>query len=129
MNPDFIAIKLTDGELKYSHKKSDLGLTVTTKEFIIQKPYINYYISLDAIQSMVPYEAQGRTVRMATTKGAASEVAVMSPGVQHYRIVVRETTVHNRSGIFHMAGSEFIMPLMNEMLLMISKYSGLHAVN
>ncbi|MEC0246711.1 hypothetical protein P4H65_13030 [Paenibacillus chitinolyticus] len=128
MNPDFISIQMTDGELKYSHKKSGLGLTVTTKELIVQKPHVNYYIPLQAILSIVPFEAKGRTLTLSSRSGGRSELTSMSAGLPHYKLSVSGVRLHNRSGIFTMGTVEFIVPLRDELLLTVSRLSGLHAV-
>ncbi|WP_372011190.1 hypothetical protein NBRC13296_11120 [Paenibacillus chitinolyticus] len=128
MNPDFISIQMTDGELKYSHKKSGLGLTVTTKELIVQKPHVNYYIPLQAILSIVPFEAKGHTLTFSSRNGGGSELTSMSAGLPHYRLSVSGLRLHNRSGIFTMGAVEFIVPLRDELLLTVSRLSGLHAV-
>ncbi|MFS0838209.1 hypothetical protein [Paenibacillus sp. 1P03SA] len=128
MNPDFISIQMTDGELKYSHKKSGLGLTVTTKELIVQKPHVNYYIPLQAILSIVPFEAKGRTLTLSSRSGGGSELTSMSAGLPHYKLSVSGVKLHNRSGIFTMGAVEFIVPLRDELLLTVSRLSGLHAV-
>jgi len=47
MHHDFIQIKSLNGELKISHKMSNIGLTVTTEELVIQKPHLNYRANCD----------------------------------------------------------------------------------
>ncbi|TVY10015.1 hypothetical protein [Paenibacillus cremeus] len=129
MNENFIKIKGLDGELKISHKKKDFGLTVSTKEMVYQKPHANYHIKLEDIVSITPYEEPigARKIRFNSQKASGSETVNLHTGMQHYRIYVREAELHNRSGIFKLETAQFILPIMKDLLLAISKYGGLNA--
>lgn len=127
MNHDFIQIKMFEGDLKLSLKKHDYGVTVTTKQLILQKPHMNYIMKLEDIISIVPFELKGKASFSLTNKSAyGHEVTNISVATQHYKLFVQQVTVHNRSGIFEMGSTEFIMPIIDEMLLAISKYGQLN---
>ena len=127
MNRDFISIGLMEGEIKISHKKSSYGLTVTSKEFIIQKPHTNYYLKLEDIISVVPVDPYGRkTVRFIPDWSEASELVSHAPGTRHYRFYMKEAVLHNRSGIRKLGTCDFILPVSEELLEAIGRYGGLN---
>ncbi|MEK8128432.1 hypothetical protein WMW72_11000 [Paenibacillus filicis] len=130
MNEHFIRIKALDGELKLSHKKRDFGLTVSTKELVYQKPHANYHIRLSDIISITPFELPvgSKPMRIRREGTGASETVSVETGMQHYRIYAKEATLHNRSGIFQLHSVQFILPVLNDLLLAISRYGGLDAV-
>ncbi len=130
LNENFIRIKALEGELKLSHKKRDFGLTVSTKELIYQKPHANYHIRLEDIISITPFELPVGTkpMRIKRESSSVSETVNMQTGMQHYRIHVKDAVVHNRSGMFSLGTAQFILPVLNDLLLAISKYGGLDAV-
>ncbi|MGF7033559.1 hypothetical protein J2T17_004507 [Paenibacillus mucilaginosus] len=127
MNDDFMQIKTMQGELKISHKKRHFGLTVSTQELIYQKPHANFYIKLQDILSITPFEVPvgSRPMRLSASSSTASETVYMQEGMPHYRFYVKEAHVHNRSGIFHMGPSQFILPVHEDLLRAISKYGGM----
>ncbi|MGF9713050.1 hypothetical protein EXW96_04245 [Paenibacillus sp. JMULE4] len=131
MNENFIKIKALEGDLKLSHKKRDFGLTVSTKEMIFQKPHANYHIMLEDIISITPFElpAGSRPVRLSTSKSVGSETVNTQSGMQHYRVYVREAVLHNRSGIFKLGSSQFILPILHDLVIAISKYGGLEPIS
>jgi hypothetical protein len=122
MSPDFIQIKSLEGELKMSHKKRDYGLTVTTKELILHKPHVNYYIKLEDIISILPYDnSRLKTITFVNWRAANQETTHLSPGSEHYRIYVKAATVHNRSGLFQLRATDVIIPIHPEILRTISE--------
>ena len=130
MNENFLKIKTFEGDLKLSHKKRDFGLTVSTRELIFQKPHVNYHIKLEDIISITPFEfpVGSRPIRLSSSNSFGMETVKVQTGMQHYRLYVRESVLHNRSGIFHLGSAQFILPILNDLLLAISKYGGLDAV-
>ncbi|OXM88238.1 hypothetical protein [Paenibacillus rigui] len=129
MNYQFIKIKSLEGELKISHKKSDFGITVSTKELVYQKPHANYHIQLEHIISIMPFEPLGgKGITFQNKRASGNEIINMSSGMSHYRIHVQNATLHNRSGIFTLGAAQFILPVHDDLLLAISKYGGLSAV-
>lgn len=136
MNHDFIQIKSLEGELKLAHKKRDFGITVSTKELVYQKPHVNYIIKLSDIVTITPYapEAGGdaRRGRRGTPasewRGAsASELNALVTSAHHHRIYVKAATMHSRSGIFPLGATEFILPIVPDMLRAIARYAELEA--
>lgn len=130
MNESFIKIKGLEGELKISHKKRDFGLTVSTKELVFQKPHVNYHIKLEHIVSITPFELPlgARSIRFNSSRSSGTETVNLDPGLSHYRLHVSEAVLHNRSGIYTLGTSQFILPIMDNLLLAISKYGGLNAI-
>lgn len=130
LNEDFIQIKSLEGDLKISHKKRGFGLTVSTKELIYQKPHANYIIKLEDIVGITPYEEprNRRPIVFHSRKAEGKEVVNLEAGMPHYRIHVKNATLHNRSGQFRLGASQFILPVLGELLLIISKHAGLNAI-
>jgi len=128
MHHDFIQIKSLSGELKISHKMSNIGLTVTTEELVIQKPHLNYHIPLHKIVSIIPYENKLREYSYVNRRDEREEVVRLGAGIPHYKLHVSGSTMHNRSGIFHTGQMEFVLPLHEELLASISRYSELKLI-
>lgn len=130
MNNDFIALKNLEGELKIAHKKSDCGMTVTTEEFIVQKPHMNYWIRLPDIISVTPLDTSAPRKQIIFSHGEStgSELAVAGPRSRLYRFFVREAQLHNRSGIRRIGTSEFILPVADELLRAISHYGKMNVI-
>lgn len=126
VNRDFISIRNMEGELKLSHKKRGYGLTVTTKELIIQKPHTNYYLKLEDILSIVQAEPYGlKPIRFVQDWTEHSGLVSVQPGSRHYRIMVREAVLHNRSGLRELKPCDFILPIDEGMLRAITQWAGL----
>ncbi|UKS29803.1 hypothetical protein LOZ80_13060 [Paenibacillus sp. HWE-109] len=122
MNSDFIQIKSLEGDLKMSHKKRGLGLTVSTKELILHKPHINYYFKLEHIVSIVPYDSSALKSITFINKSSGNQEAVhMAIGSEHYRIYVQAATIHNRSGLFELGPTDVIIPIHPTMLNTIAE--------
>ncbi|SDC53392.1 hypothetical protein SAMN02799630_00082 [Paenibacillus sp. UNCCL117] len=130
MNEHFIRIKALEGELKFSHKKRDFGLTVSTQELVYQRPHANYHIKLADIISITPFEfpVGAKPMRIRREGAGGSETVSVQSGMQHYRIYAKEATLHNRSGIFKLSMVQFVLPVLHDLLLAISRYGGLDAV-
>jgi hypothetical protein len=128
MNHDFIKIKSLEGELKISHKKKDMGMTVSTKELVLQKPHVNYHIKLENIVSIVSFESiYAKPVTFVSHRSSGNEVT-KNIGVQQYKFYVREAVMHNRSGIFQLGPMEFIMPMIAELLHAVAEHGGMSAI-
>lgn len=124
MNQNFIQIKSLEGELKMSHKKRDYGLTVSTKELVLHKPHVNYYIKLEDIISIVPYDSTGlKKISFINSRFANQESATLSPGSAHYKLYVAAAMMHNRSGIFKLGAIDMIIPIHEQMLRAISEWA------
>jgi hypothetical protein len=129
VNRDFIQIKSLEGELKLSHKKFDYGLTVSTKELVLQKPHVNYIIKLEDIFSISPFDGPAAKTMTFHQSWAGNQLtyggSVTNP---LYKMYVLQAVIHNRSGIHNIQATEFIIPIHDTLLEAISKYSGLGAV-
>jgi hypothetical protein len=129
MNPDFIKVQSLDGELKMSHKMRDYGLTLTTKELILHKPHVNYYFKLEDIINILPFDMGSlKTITIVNTYSANRELTAFSAGTRHFKLFVNASTVHNRSGIFKLGPSDVIIPILDQMLNLISECSGLTGI-
>jgi hypothetical protein len=130
MNKNFIKIKSLDGELKISHKKRDFGITISTKELVYQKPHANYHFKLEDITSIMPYDtSEVKAITFHNRRSSGNEIINMSTGIPKYRFYVQHAVLHNRSGIFQLGAAQFILPILNDLLLVVSKYAGLNEFN
>lgn len=129
MNRDFMRIKSLEGELKFAHKRMEIGLTISTLEFVLQKPHVNYHVKLEDIISIVPYESMALKKMIIVNQSAAGDkVRSVAAGVKHYRVHVKQATIHNRSGIHQQGEMEFVMSIAHELLAAIAEYSGLRKI-
>ncbi|TBL80364.1 hypothetical protein [Paenibacillus thalictri] len=129
MNRDFIQIKALEGELKISHKKYDSGLTVSTKELVWQKPHVNYHILLEHIFSIVPFEPPaGRAMSFHQSYSGNEIIYSGAAGLPLFKVVAHKATIYNRSGMFSLGSTQFIIPIHRDMLNAISKYSGMERI-
>lgn len=128
MYNDFLQLKSLEGELKISHKKKEFGISVSTKELVYQKPHVNYYIKLEDIVSIIPYETVGKPVRFVSSRSSGNEIANMSIGQNHYRIYTRKAVMHSRSGIFEMGATEFVLPIAKDLLTHAACYGRLNTI-
>src|SRR5690606_5919863 len=113
MNPDFIQLKTIDGELKLSLKKSDYGVTVSTKELVFHKPHVNYHVKLEDIISLVPFVSEGKRTRVSVENPGlgAVELASGQPNPDQYRMYVKSAVLHNRSGVTSLGAMQFVIPI------------------
>lgn len=131
MNEHFIQIKSLTGELKLSHKNKDFGLTVSTKELVYHKPHINYYILLEDIISIIPFDIKRfKTVLFVSEKSSNNEIssAITRAGTPHYKVYVKNAVMHSRSGRLNMGAMEFIIPLFGKLLDLITEYGNMERI-
>jgi|HigsolmetaAR204D_1030405.scaffolds.fasta_scaffold00352_5 hypothetical protein len=128
MHRDFIQIRALQGELKISHKLRDLGITVTTKELVIQKPHLNYHIPLDHIIAIVPYDRSPRDLRYVNQRDSRTEVVQLGSGMNVYKLHVESVLMHSRSGLQRLGRMEFVMPLRDEVLELIGLFAELSMI-
>lgn len=130
MSSDFIAIKRLQGELKIAHKKGDFGLTVTDREFVVQRPHLNIHVLLEDIVSIVPADVAdaGGRMRFDNERGARRETVRADASLPHYRIHVRKAHMHNRSGNMTLSGLQLVIPVLDELLQAMAKHGGLLAI-
>jgi hypothetical protein len=125
---DFLQLKSLEGELKISHKKRDFGITVSTKEFVYQKPHVNYLVRLEDIVTVTPFEIKNERKGPHAWKGVPTvELAGLAISDHHYRIYASAAVMHSRSGIFALGATEFILPLMPDLLRSIAQHGQLHS--
>lgn len=128
MNSDFIQIKSMQGELKLSHKLRNLGMTVSTKELIIQKPHINYHIPLEEIISILPHDSRLNDYSYVNRQDGREEITRHHAGLSYFKIHVNKSVMHNRSGIFQLDSMDFIVPIYSDMLDAIRRLSELDVI-
>jgi hypothetical protein len=129
MSSDFIQIKSLAGEMKLYHKRKELAATVSTQEFVLQKPHVNYHIRLEDIISIVPFQPnRTKRVPFVNERTSGNEVTYLTAHQAQYRFSVRKATMHNRSGIFQMGPSDFIIPVLDELLQAIAEYGGMKGI-
>ncbi|MGN7453688.1 hypothetical protein ACTHPH_02600 [Paenibacillus pasadenensis] len=126
MNADFLPVRDLEGHLLLSVKKPDFGLTVSTRELVYHKPHVNYYLKLDDMVSLMPFELrQTKEMKAGHSRGGTAEYAVSGAGASAYRIHVSAAVMHNRSGRFQMGAMQFILPIPPRMLQLIGVHSGM----
>jgi hypothetical protein len=126
MNRDFIQVKALAGELKLSQKKTDYGITVSTKELVFHKPHLNYYMKFEDLISIIPFEFKGkRSISLETRRGEKVEFASSTVNANPYKLYVRCVTVHSRSGQYVTGPMQFIIPLSEPLMKIVAEYCGL----
>ncbi len=129
MNRDFLQIKELEGELKISHKIKDLGLTVSTKEFIVQKPHVNYRCSLSHIVSILPYNHPSyKQMDIVHEQDSRTEITTLKPVTGTYKLDIENVQLQNRSGIFQLGRTEMVIPIQKNILEAIVKYGQMASV-
>jgi hypothetical protein len=86
----FIPVKRLAGELILSQKRKSLGTTLTTKEFVFQRPHISYHILLGQPASKWP-------------ESSSSDL--------YYKISVRDMHVITRHDLHSTGPATLIFPL------------------
>lgn len=130
VNRDFIQLRSIEGELKLSQKKSDYGLTVSTKELVFHKPHVNYHIKYEDVVSIVPFESLGKRAQLSVEhpgRGAVEQVSGM-PESNQYRLFAGSVTMHNRSGLTTIGAMQFVLPIPPQLMRVIAEYSGLSRI-
>ncbi|MCI3922327.1 hypothetical protein MO973_19025 [Paenibacillus sp. TRM 82003] len=128
MYNDFLQIKSLEGELKLSHKKRDFGITVSTKELVYQKPHVNYIVRLEDIVTVTPFRPEDEAGFRLARKGVPTyEWGALETTVHHHRVYAKAATMHSRSGIFPLGPTEFILPMMPELLRVVARYASLES--
>lgn len=126
MNNDFMQIKSLEGELKLSHKKRDFGITVSTKELVYQKPHVNYWIRLEDIVTITPFRREELSRQRLARRGAPTyEWSALETSDHHHRVYAKQATMHSRSGIFPLGPTEFILPMLPDLLRSVARYADL----
>jgi hypothetical protein len=123
MYSDFLQIKSLEGELKISHKKRDFGITVSTKELVYQKPHVNYFIRLEDIVTVTPFEIGNEPQARRKLKGVPTyELNGLAITDHHHRIYTLYAVMHSRSGMYTLGPTEFILPILPDLLRTIARY-------
>lgn len=122
MNHDFISVKPLTGELKLSQKKSGLGVSITTKEIILQRPHTSYHILFKDIISIVPIRTIPRNVTFEIDMNTSVRTSF---GSNYYKISTSQASVYNRKGRSERGETEFIVPLSDAFMNYFANLSGL----
>lgn len=127
MNGPFIKISGFHGELKRSIKNGNIRISVSTEEVVFQLPHVNYYILLRDIVNLVDYQAQGHERLKLVHRGSVHhEIIRQSKHVMPlYKLYALKATAHHRSGKHTIGPLDIIMPISNDLLCDMMKYSEL----
>lgn len=119
-NSNFIPVKRLAGTLIVSQKRNNLGCTLTTREFVFQKPHMSYHILLDDVIGLIPYPVKPARL----PKNLASEEWIHPRhSNQYYKITVRELQVINRQGLFTRGATDIIIPLNDRFIQHLKKHT------
>ncbi|MCC3371784.1 hypothetical protein [Cohnella sp. REN36] len=125
---DFMQIKGLTGELKVSHKKGPFGLTLSTRELVVQKPHMNYYILFEHMISVVPCESvKSGKPAVAASKRSEWSFGTIATGSAYYAIYAKEVVVHHRGGVHRTGPMEFRIPIHRRLLEELARYGGMTA--
>lgn len=104
---DLIPYKRLAGELLISQRKSHYRITLTTKEFLFQKPHMTYYLLLDDLLGIHPSDMQEnhRTQRL-------------------YQLTANELIVITRSGFHSQSPAKLVLPFHPRFLRFFCKITG-----
>ncbi|MDG0812508.1 hypothetical protein [Cohnella rhizosphaerae] len=111
-----------------SHKKGPFGLTLSTRELVVQKPHMNYYILFEHIVSVVPCESVRLDRKaMSAARTASGEIAYgsIAAGTAYYAVYAKEVVVHHRGGIHRAGPMEFRLPIYKRLIEELARYGGL----
>lgn len=128
---DFLQVKGLTGELKVSHKKGPFGLTLSTRELVVQKPHLNYYILFENILSIVPCESVRLDRKaMAASRTSRGEISYgsISAGSAYYALYAQEVVVHHRGGIHRTGPMEFRLPIYKRLIEELARYGGMTVI-
>jgi hypothetical protein len=130
---NFLKIRHLEGELKFYHKNNGLGITLSTRELVLQRPHINYRFKLEHIISMVPFEKKGKpTMSLIKEKTAYHEITIVrawgTGEQQQYKLDVSQAEIHSRSGILQTGRLQFIVPIHPRLLEAIVQYGQLSGI-
>ncbi len=117
---NFIPIKQMIGYLVVSQKRNDWEATLTTKEFIFQKPHLSYHILLSDVIGMTPYELE-------EIDPACNPPHIMQTKHTHnyYKLTAGKLFLINRHGIFVKEATDLIVPFNPRLLHYVEKYTNL----
>ncbi|MBA4601499.1 hypothetical protein [Thermoactinomyces mirandus] len=114
---DFIPVKRMIGHLIISQKRNNWGATLTTKEFIFQKPHLSYHILLSDVIGMTPYEIK--------ETGPVCDHTLMHAKYAHsyYKLTAGKLFLINRHGVFAKGATNLIVPLNSRLLHYVETYT------
>lgn len=112
----FIPIKRFAGNLLISQRRHDLRSTLTTKEFVFQRPHTTYYILLEQIVGIVPYT-------LPFGLRTHSDLEMGRKDLPLYKITTRELHVITRSGYKIHTNAELIIPIHARLLRHLDRSS------
>lgn len=97
-------------------------MTVSTRELVLHKPHVNYYMNLDDIVSITPSEPrEGTQVLFVDKTKTRHEIVSDKDGTPCYVIYTKQASVHNRSGLYRMSAMRFVVPIGAAMLQAIAQ--------
>ncbi|WP_044642178.1 hypothetical protein [Risungbinella massiliensis] len=103
---DLIPYKRLAGELLISQRKSQYRVTLTTKEFLFQKPHMSYYLLLDDLLGIHPSNIHG------------------SHRQRLYQLTANELIVITQSGFHSQSPAKLVLPFHPRFLRFFCKITG-----
>ncbi|MCS1350064.1 hypothetical protein [Mechercharimyces sp. CAU 1602] len=121
---NFINVKPLAGDLLIYQKRIHIGTTLTTKELILQKPYISYHIMLDDMIGMVPFTLQRESAQMEVPFITIGETTITPTFSSHYyRLSTTRLLVIKPSGHYEHKKADLLVPLSDRFVDYVQKYS------
>lgn len=118
----FIPIKQFAGDLIISQRRYELRSTLTTKELIFQKPHITYYIWIDLILGIVPYQP-------ATNKKILLDNNPIYSHKKLFKISCQKVNIITRSGLNIHHNAEIVIPIHQRLLAYLTRSSDFTQLN
>lgn len=117
---NFIPVKRMIGHLIISQKRNNWGATLTTKEFIFQKPHLSYHILLSDVLGMTPYDLK-------EIRPVCDPPYIMQTkhAYNYYKLTAGKLFMINRHGIFAKEDTDLIVPLNARLLHFVEKHTDL----
>lgn len=108
------------GDLIISQKRNYWGATLTTKEFIFQKPHLSYHILLDDVIGITPYK-----LKEILPVCELPHMIQANHTHNYYKLTAGKLFIINRHGIFAKEATDLIVPLNSRLLHYVEKYTDL----
>ncbi|SEM68947.1 hypothetical protein [Lihuaxuella thermophila] len=117
---NFIPVKRLAGDLLISQKRNNMRYTLTTKEFVFQKPHLSYHILLEDVIGLIPYPVKPANLPNIFAGEAWLHAKISA---NYYKISVREMHVISRQGIYTRGAADLIIPLHERFIQFVKKHT------
>jgi hypothetical protein len=116
----FIPVKRLAGDLIVSQKRSRLGLTLTTREMIFQKPHLSYHFMLEDIIGIMPFKTN---LRGEPNHFGGETWTTSRPSGKYYKISASRLVVIHRGGVQERDRTDLVIPLTDSFLEYIRRHT------